>query len=171
MLGRILLHQLWWAPRQRRRQDRTGLFIVAAGVGLLLVGAVGTFFARLVEAAVSRQREYLADASAVQYTRDPSGIGQALMKIGGFEGENRIRAAHATEAEHLFFTSGFGAALASHPPLKDRIRRLIPGWDGSFIAPDRALATQAAASSPAGNGRSGRQRGDRLARNPPEENP
>ena len=78
VLGRILLHQLWWAPRRRDRQDRTGLFLVAAGLGLLVVGAVGALFARLVQAAVSRQREYLADASAVQYTRDPSGIGGAL---------------------------------------------------------------------------------------------
>ena len=138
VLGRVLLHQLWWAPRRRDRRDGSAAFLIAAGLGLLVVGSVGAFFARLVQAAVSRQREYLADASAVEYTRDPSGLGGALMKIGGFSGDSRIRSAHATEASHLFFTSAFGGALATHPPLTDRIRRLVPSWDGRFVTPATA---------------------------------
>ena len=132
VLGRILLHNLWWAPRRRSKEDNTTMVLLAAGVGLLVIGSVGTLFARMIQAAVSRQREYLADASAVQYTRDPSGIGEALMKIGGMGSDQKIRAAHATEAGHLFFSSAMGSSLASHPPLGDRIRRLLPDWDGEF---------------------------------------
>lgn len=132
VLGRILLHYLWWTPRRRDKEDNTQMIMLAAGIGLVIIGSVGTLFARMIQASVSRQREYLADASAVQYTRDPSGIGEALMKIGGMGGENKIRAAHATEASHLFFSSALGSSLASHPPLKDRITRLLPDWNGEF---------------------------------------
>ncbi|MGI9613040.1 MAG: M48 family metallopeptidase, partial [Acidimicrobiales bacterium] len=137
IVGRILLQQLWWAPRRRNRDDNNMAMVMLAGaIGLMVIGALGTFFARLIQAAVSRQREYLADASAVQYTRDPSGIGEALMKIGGMGNDQKIRAAHATEAGHLFFSSALGSTLASHPPLKDRITRLIPSWDGQFATPE-----------------------------------
>ena len=141
VLGRVLLHQMWWAPRRRGRDDSSGFILIAAGVALLVIGAIGTLFARLVQAAVSRQREYLADATAVQYTRDPSGIGSALMKIGGSGSASRIRTAHATEADHLFFTASFSSALATHPPLPDRIRRLVPSWDGRFIETTAPEAT------------------------------
>ena len=133
IVGRILLQQLWWAPRRRNRDDNNMVMVMlAAGIGLIAIGALGTLFARMIQAAVSRQREYLADASAVQYTRDPSGIGEALMKIGGMGSENKIRAAHATEAAHLFFSPVLAAGFATHPSLKDRIARLVPDWDGRF---------------------------------------
>lgn len=136
VVGRILLQHLWWAPRRRDDRDNTAMLLLAAGIGLVVIGSVGTLFARMIQAAVSRQREYLADASAVQYTRDPSGIGEALRKIGGMAGENRIRAAHATEASHLFFSTAMGSAFASHPPVSERIKRLIPSWDGTFKEPE-----------------------------------
>ncbi|MEL6984232.1 MAG: M48 family metallopeptidase, partial [Actinomycetota bacterium] len=132
VLGRILLNNLWWAPRRRDRQDNSMMLLLAAGVGLLVIGSLGTLFARMVQAAVSRQREYLADASAVQYTRDPSGIGEALMKIGATSEGSQVRAAHATEASHLFFSTAIGSSLATHPPVSDRIRRLLPDWNGEF---------------------------------------
>ncbi len=132
VLGRILLQQLWWAPRRRNREDNSAMLMVAAGFGLIIIGSVGTLFARMIQAAVSRQREYLADASAVQYTRDPSGIGDALIKIAAMGGENRVQSAHATEASHLFFSSAFNATFATHPPLGERIRRLMPDWDGKI---------------------------------------
>lgn len=132
VLGRILLNNLWWAPRRRDRQDNSMMLLLAAGVGLLVIGSLGTLFARMVQAAVSRQREYLADASAVQYTRDPSGIGEALMKIGASSEGSQVRAAHATEASHLFFSTAIGSSLATHPPVADRIRRLLPDWNGEF---------------------------------------
>lgn len=153
VLGRILLQSLWWAPRRRDREDNSAMVMLAAAVGLIVIGSVGTLFARMIQAAVSRQREYLADASAVQYTRDPSGIGEALMKIGGLAGENKIRAAHATEASHLFFSPAFGGGFASHPPLDDRITRLLPDWHGEFTEPDPAAL---AAASGRNGGRGGR---------------
>ena len=153
VVGRILLQHLWWAPRRRNRDDNNMVLIVlAAAVGLIVIGSVGALFARMIQAAVSRQREYLADASAVQYTRDPSGIGEALMKIGGMGNGNKIRAAHATESAHLFFSSAFGASFATHPSLKERITRLLPDWNGRFTesaAPQSTVpeANEAAAAA------------------------
>jgi hypothetical protein len=97
---------------------------------------VGAFFGRLIQAAVSRQREYLADASAVQFTRNPDGIAGALKKIGGLQEGSRINDPAAEEVAHMFFASalggGLGGLLATHPPLRDRIRRLDPQFDGTF---------------------------------------
>jgi len=129
--------------RYHRRDSRDSggavAFVVAvfiAGALLYAVGSLGVFFARLIQAAVSRQREFLADASAVQYTRNPDGIGNALLKIGGFARGSRLGTAHASEFQHLFFGSAGGgvlpAALATHPPLPTRIARLLPSWDGRW---------------------------------------
>ncbi|MEM9655952.1 MAG: M48 family metalloprotease [Actinomycetota bacterium] len=170
VLGRILLHQLWWAPRRRDNENNAAMVMLAVGIGLVAIGAVGTLFARMVQAAVSRQREYLADASAVQYTRDPSGIGDALIKIGAMGRDNRVRAAHATEAGHLLFSTAEGRSMATHPPLNDRIKRLLPDWDGSFPDPVALEAEREArigrsrqgrASSP-GSGQSARPQGGVL---------
>ncbi|MGB5759262.1 MAG: M48 family metallopeptidase [Acidimicrobiales bacterium] len=158
VLGRILLHQLWWAPRRRDSKDNSAMIILAAAVGLVIIGSVGTLFARMVQAAVSRQREYLADASAVQYTRDPSGIGEALMKIGGMGDANKIRAAHATEAGHLFFSSAIGSSFASHPPLKERIKRLLPDWNGEFRGPETVGAEGRGSAGAGPGGDRGRSR-------------
>jgi hypothetical protein len=97
---------------------------------------VGVFFGKMIKAAVSRQREYLADSAAVQFTRNPEGLAGALKKIGAQAHGSRIQDHHAEELSHLFFANGvrrtlFGF-LATHPPLDDRIRRLDPGWDGDF---------------------------------------
>jgi Zn-dependent protease with chaperone function len=150
VLGRILLESLWFAPRRRSSKDDNGIVFVmmAAGIGLLIIGSVGTLFARMIQASVSRQRELLADASAVQFTRNPDGLGEALSKIGGMAGENKVRSAHAVEAGHLFFSSPLTSAFASHPPLKTRISRLIPGWDGTFHEPDPEVASAAQAPNP-----------------------
>ncbi len=138
VMGRILLQQLWWTPRRRDNRDNSAAMLMAAALGLIIIGAVGTLFARLIQAAISRQREYLADASAVQYTRDPYSIGGALVKIADMGNENKIRAGHATETNHLFFAPAIGAAFASHPPLDERIKRLIPDWDGTSKAQPNA---------------------------------
>ncbi|MFT5530710.1 MAG: Zn-dependent protease with chaperone function [Candidatus Poriferisodalaceae bacterium] len=131
VLGRILLEIMFWRPRSRNSKDNSTQAIALLGFGLLIIGAVGTFFARMIQAAVSRQREFLADASAVQYTRDPSSIGEALIKIGSV-GDNKVHAAHATEASHLFFSSPVTSMFATHPPLKQRVKRLMPEWEGDF---------------------------------------
>jgi Zn-dependent protease with chaperone function len=104
--------------------------IAVFGLGLLVVGYLGVFFAKLIKAAVSRQREFLADASAVQFTRNPIGIGNALKKIGGFSTHGRIESAHAEEASHMFFTNALSGGprswFATHPPIVERIQRIDP---------------------------------------------
>ena len=103
------------------------------GLALIIIGWAGVFFGRLIQAAVSRQREVLADASAVQFTRNPSGLAGALKKIGGLPYGSRINSPHAEEASHLFFANGLGDSLfATHPPLVERIRALDPSFDGRF---------------------------------------
>ena len=100
-----------------------GLAIIVGGLALMAIGSLGTLAARLIQAAVSRQREYLADAAAVDYTRNPSGIAGALRRIGGFP-ENDLRKSAASEFQHFFFTSALSTAFATHPPLADRIARI-----------------------------------------------
>jgi Zn-dependent protease with chaperone function len=110
------------------------------GLSLIIIGWAGVFFGRLIQAAVSRQREVLADASAVQFTRNPSGLAGALKKIGGLTYGSRINSPHAEEASHLFFANGLGDSLfATHPPLVERIRALDPSFDGRFprVIPER----------------------------------
>ncbi|NLS90642.1 MAG: M48 family metallopeptidase [Planctomycetaceae bacterium] len=110
--------------------------ILLVALGLMIIGGVGLFFGRLIKSAVSRQREYLADASAVQFTRYPAGIAGALKKIGGLSRGSRINDAHAGEVSHMFFGEAVSALglswLGTHPPLADRIRRIDPSFDGRF---------------------------------------
>jgi hypothetical protein len=118
-----------------RNDSRGGLVLL--GLGVFALGLVGALFGRLIMAAVSRQREYLADASAVQFTRNPDGIGGALKKIGGLAEGSRIENPQAAEAGHMFFANAFAGQglvglLATHPPLVERIRRLDPQFDGRF---------------------------------------
>ena len=124
---------------------RNGLPIVVAGIGLLIIGYGGTFFGNLIKAAVSRQREYLADASAVQFTRDPSSIADALKKIGGFSMSSHMTNPAAEQASHMFFGAAaqkFSTSLlATHPPLDQRILAIEPGWDGQFLQNSPAAMT------------------------------
>lgn len=116
-----------------------GALIIAVLVVVLLVtliGYIGTFFGRMIQAAISRQREFLADAAAVQFTRNPEGIGGALKKLGSGVDRGRLNHPNAGEAAHMYFADGlkrsFGSALATHPPLEERIRQIEPNWDGTF---------------------------------------
>jgi Zn-dependent protease with chaperone function len=117
------------------------LFVI--GIALLVVGSIGAFFARLIKAAVSRQREFLADASAVQFTRNPDGIAGALFKIG--RASSKLATPRAQEASHLFFGNGVGEAFASwfatHPPIDERIAAIAPGFDPASV---RAVEPDAA---------------------------
>ena len=112
------------------------LAVILVVVLITIIGFVGTFFARLIQAAISRQREFLADAAAVQFTRNPEGIAGALKKIGGSTGHGVLEHPSAGEAAHMFFADGlkrpFASALATHPPLKKRIQQIQPNWDGIF---------------------------------------
>ncbi len=126
---------------------KSGLVVVLpiAGLILLVIGYIGVFFGRLIKSAVSRQREFLADASSVQFTRNPQGIGGALKKIGGLSMGSLVMSPHAEQASHFFFSDGklgklrsaFSGVthfqfLATHPPLAERIRRVDPRWDGVY---------------------------------------
>ncbi|WP_337879098.1 M48 family metallopeptidase [Rheinheimera sp.] len=128
----------------------SGNALLILGLGLMLLGYLGVFFGSLIKAAVSRQREFLADASAVQFTRNPAGIAGALKRIGLLAEHGRLRHPNAAEMSHLFFADAlprFTRLLATHPPLKERILRLDPQWDGSSINPT-ASAKPAAAKTP-----------------------
>jgi Zn-dependent protease with chaperone function len=130
IIGRVLLQTGRGGGRGRNPLPLVGLV-------LLIVGYIGVFFGRLIQAAVSRQREFLADASSVQFTRNPGGITGALKKIGGLgETGSRISHAHAEELSHMFFGNGvsepFIGLLETHPPLMQRIRVFEPNFDGKF---------------------------------------
>ena len=155
IIGYFLMRSSLFSGSSRRssNRDNSGMVIVAAGLGLMVIGFLGTFFGNLIKASVSRQREFLADASAVQFTRNPDGIAGALKEIGGFEGGSILASPNAPEASHLFFSQGlrggFQMLFATHPPLEERIRRLDPNWGGG-PQPTRAQAMRAAPIGTAG---------------------
>lgn len=133
----------------RRSNNSSGVAILVLGVGLIVIGFAGTFFGGLIKAAVSRQREYLADASAVQFTRNPAGIAGALKRIGGLKAGGILNNPGAAEFSHAFLAegvTGFMQRLSStHPPLASRILRIDPRWDGRF---DFSRAPTKVTSSP-----------------------
>lgn len=144
--GILLLGLAGYYLSHASRFNRKGASLAAAGLGLMAVGYIGTFFGNLIKAVISRQREFLADASAVQFTRNPQGIAGALKKIGG--AGSRLSCPAASEFSHVFFANGlkasFTSLLATHPPLEERVRRLDPQWDGRWLR----AAPAAAASTP-----------------------
>jgi len=111
-----------------------GIALILFGLALMAIGYIGVFFGKLIKSAVSRQREFLADASSVQFTRNPPGLAGALKKIAGYQPAGRITSHRAEEASHMFFANGLNAGLislmATHPPLEERIRRIDPTFDG-----------------------------------------
>jgi Zn-dependent protease with chaperone function len=152
LLGYFVLRMSVFSGRggRRSRQERGNpLPLLALGAGLMVVGFFGTFFGNLIKAAVSRQREFLADASAVQFTRLPEGLAGALKKIGASATGSAIRNPNAPEASHMFFgraTSGFSGLFSTHPPIPVRIRAIDPSWDGTFPPAGRDAAPAAAAA-------------------------
>ncbi len=112
---------------------RASFMAWAGAAALILAGSVTSFLGRLLQAAFSRQREYLADASAVQFTRNPDGLAGVLKKIGGLHCGSRVKASQMPDYRHFFIArpdrSGF---LSSHPPLDERIAALDPHWDGEY---------------------------------------
>ncbi len=109
------------------------LGMVLVGVVVLLIGSGGILFGKIIQASVSRQREYLADASAVQFTRNPLGLASALRKVAGLSGAQREASSAELEAQHMFFAGSAGfleSLFSSHPPIDERIRRVDPAFDG-----------------------------------------
>jgi Zn-dependent protease with chaperone function len=134
ILGYWLLRSAAWSGTGHRRSDRdnSGAVLLAIGFGLMVVGFLGTFFGNLIKASVSRQREFFADASAVQFTRNPDGIAGALKKIAGLDVGSRIEHPNAPEASHMFFGRALPSLFSTHPPLEERIRRLDPSFDREY---------------------------------------
>ena len=142
ILGIIGYYILRSGARSRRSKDGAGVAVL--GLGLIVIGYTGTFFGNLIKSAVSRQREYLADASAVQFTRNPEGIGGALMQIGHHSARSYLEHPGSQEISHALFEEGgktaFRSLYATHPPLEKRILAILPNWDGDYAT---ALSVQA----------------------------
>ncbi|MDP9098550.1 MAG: M48 family metallopeptidase [Verrucomicrobiota bacterium] len=132
VIGRILI----------RARGKNAWPFLLLGLALIVIGWVGVLFGRLIQAAVCRQREFLADASAVQFTRNPLGLAGALKKIGGASEGSELQSPRAEEVSHFFFANGLKSeffGFATHPPLEERIKALDPSFDGKFprvVLPD-----------------------------------
>jgi len=144
MLGRMILRSLRYVRTSRNSKGGGQAILVVLGIGgaLAVVGYSGTFFGNWIKSLISRQREYLADASAVQFTRSREGIANALKKIGGTVSGSAILAASVDEYSHAYFAKGETGGLSffsfsTHPPLKKRILRIDPGWDGNYFFDER----------------------------------
>ncbi len=135
ILGRLLLRG---GANTSGRRNSNAMPLMVLGIGLFVIGYAGTFCGNLIKAAVSRQREFLADAASVQFTRNPHGIANALKKIGGSSSGSQLSNTRANEVSHMFFgqavTLFMNGLMATHPPLPVRIRAIEPRWDGKFLA-------------------------------------
>ena len=141
ILGRVLIYGDTEVPTEDNSflvaEDQTKLLPTAPlGFVFVILGSLSLPFVRLIKSAICRQREWLADAAAVQFTRNPAGITGALKKIGGLFKQGRLDSPHAEVASHLYFTNSayepwFGF-FATHPPLPKRIAAIYPAFDGSF---------------------------------------
>lgn len=144
LMGGYMIRSTHHRSVMRSSRDKSPAAMLGIGLALVIIGYAGTFFGNLIKAAVSRQREFLADASAVQFTRNPEGIAGALKKIGGHVNGSRLEAENAAEYSHMYFSQGVSTALttlmATHPPLGERIKRVQPQWDGKFPKVEISLA-------------------------------
>jgi len=144
LIGYFIMRAMGYRALAGRRRDNSGMAFLALGLAFIVIGYSGTFFGNIIKAAVSRQREYLADSSAVQFTRNPDGISGALKKIGGYSAGSLLQTTKAAEFSHMYFGQGvklhFSSLMATHPPLQDRIKRIDPRWNGRFtpVQLDRA---------------------------------
>lgn len=131
MIGHYLMRS---TSRSRRSKGSGGALFL--GLGLVCIGYSGTFFGNWIKAAVNRQREFLADSAAVQFTRNPDGIAGALIRIGSVKNGSVLTAPNMAQISHALFSQGFTFSLtqffATHPPLEKRIKRILPDWDGEF---------------------------------------
>jgi Zn-dependent protease with chaperone function len=154
----------------RSRNSKGGGYVFVLGLGVFLVGWLGELMGKLIKAAVSRQREFLADASAAQFTRDPMAVAGALKKIGGHASGSSVLAPAADEASHLFFGDLHShlfahSWLATHPPLSERIQRLDPAFRGEFAQVPAGIAEDPSAPSSGALGFAGgpRELGTRVS--------
>ncbi|MHB8810219.1 MAG: M48 family metalloprotease [Desulfobulbaceae bacterium] len=138
LLGETILRAAMTVTDESRNTKNSAAIGIGFGIGIILfiLGYTGVFVGRLLKSAISRQREFLADAAAVQFTRNPLGLAGALKKIGGLDDGSRIRSPHAAEISHMYFGNGVAeswfSAFSTHPPLLERIKRLDPVFQGSY---------------------------------------
>ncbi len=135
--ARIIMHG---AGSGSRRDNKGGALVLIALV-VMIVGYIGVFFGRILQAAVSRHRERLADASAVQFTRNPSGLAGALLKIAGVSSGSRLETPDKEEVAHMLFAPGMRRLFATHPSIAERLRELDPSMKTRDLG---ALAAAAA---------------------------
>jgi len=156
LIGRTILRGVFRAGDSARgcnpfKSDSKGggaivVAIIVVAFGLVILGSVGVFFGRLIKAGVSRQREFLADASAVQFTRQTDGLAGALRKIGGYSAGSLFENSDPEEVSHMLFGTGsrLSSMFATHPPLAERILALDPSFrEGDY--PTVQLGEQIAA--------------------------
>ncbi len=174
LIGRTILRGVGRTRVTSSRDRKSGgavVAILAAGLALMIIGYVGYFFGRLIQAAVSRQREFLADASAVQFTRNPQGITGALKKIGGYALGSTIQSDRGAAIGHFFFAQGFrsffGGLWATHPPLAERIRAIDASFDGAMFAPPPVVDVSRESFESAGLSRAAPATPARLSGPPP----
>ncbi|WP_238322331.1 M48 family metalloprotease [Vibrio mexicanus] len=133
--------------------SKAGIGIFALGLALYIIGWFGLLVSSMLKGAISRQREFLADASAVQFTRNDQGIARALIKIGSLPQSSMVKSRSSHEASHMMFGQscfdGVNGWFATHPPLDERIKRIDPSWDGRFKV-DAKKTPQSAKGSVAG---------------------
>jgi Zn-dependent protease with chaperone function len=140
IMGMVLMRSVMHSGGMRSRSSNNGkgsgnitIVIIAMGLSLVVIGYIGMIFGRMIQSAISRQREFLADAAAVQYTRNPDGLAGALNKIGLKAKGAEIKDGHAMEMSHLFFASSFHSALdklySTHPPIETRIKAIKPSMN------------------------------------------
>ncbi|MFY1699356.1 MULTISPECIES: M48 family metallopeptidase [unclassified Solwaraspora] len=149
VIGRGLLRTGFVSGGRSRGDNKGGNPLPLLGLAMVAAGYVGVLVGRLIKASVSRQREYLADASAVQFTRQTAGLAGALKKIGGLPSGSALASPKSEEVGHMLFGSGsrMSALFATHPPIVDRIRALEPSFDPAELS---ALARRWAAAPPSG---------------------
>ncbi len=156
LIGRFLFQSLRFVGGGSNSDSNKGrggivILMVLLGVALILIGSIGSFIGGLIKAAVCRQREYLADASAVQFTRNPNGIGGALKRIASISQHGRLKHPNAAVASHLYFSQGvyegLSGLLATHPPLPKRILAIDPTWNGKFDSIDPVLVATVASGA------------------------
>jgi Zn-dependent protease with chaperone function len=143
LLGRLLLHGV---SGKSRRKGSGGALLVLLGLALLVIGYIGVFLSRFIKAAISRQKEFLADASAVQFTRNPGALLSALNKIRSKPYASYLSHPQTEELSHLLFAQGFNTILTwsfdTHPPLEERIRAVDPNFSLETTASESAAPAE-----------------------------
>jgi len=152
-VGRTLLRSGYSGRRRRAVSSRSsGNQLALIGFGLFVIGYIGVFFGNLIKAAVSRQREFLADASSVQFTRNPDGIAGALWRIREYAAGSLLEGPRTEETSHMCFAASAGhffeRLMATHPPLEERIRAVAPRFIARQAGVKARVARPAAGAVP-----------------------